>query len=266
VDFEGPYVTNAIFIVGPINEAYDTLKVFFSEPVNCDSLKKTNADPASSFKVIGPGDSVKTDAFDGAYYLDAGACHNRIITEITIITKVNIGRFIPTIDSLLLFGSAVDTAGNRPDTTRQGPIVYGPGTGISIIPYKNNDPFVSPMVVPTEIINRFALDITETEGKVIFVQTRRPLVPFDILPDGDVTYGKTIIYDAVGNVVANGLPIRRAPLSDRLYSVFWNGRNRLNRKVASGAYLFEASVVYDDDYKKPVSDRAKFTVNWRRGK
>ena len=96
------------------------------------------------------------------------------------------------------------------------------------------------------------------------IQTRGPLKP-DTTFDGGITYGKTVIYDAVGNVVAVDLPVRSSPADDRLYFVFWDGTNRMKRRVASGAYLLKALVAFANESENPVPIQVKFVINRNKG-
>ena len=262
VDRQGPYVRNAVYTTGPLGSLFDTLYITFSEPVDCRKLKIDNSDPAASFKVFAPGDSLKTDVFDGAYYMDRRECPGQFINDITIIIKAAIGRIVPGQDSLVLYGNTVDTAGNHPDTTRRGPIVYGPGAGISILPFTSTDPYASPMLLPQPVINRFGISEAMRQSKMIMIRTRGALVP-DGTYDGKVTYGEAIIYDPVANLVARELPVLCSPFSDRLYYILWNGTNRYHRKVGSGAYLCKTSVRYANNPAYPVPLSAKFMIKWK---
>ncbi len=257
-DLSGPYVTKAIFTNGLIGDIWDTLKVFFSEPVRCDSLKK-NLDPSTSFKIYGPGNILKDTIFNGAHYLDNNACpDNKRIQEVTIITMASVDGIVPKKDCIRLFGSAVDTAGNYPDTTKCGPIEYGPGSGITIRAYQNavNE---RPMIIPEGFSRRTG--VPQVEGKAIVIQTRGTLIP-GFTPEGKPTFGKTILYDAVANVVAVDLPIEQFKNNERMYYVIWNGTNRLGRRVSSGAYLLRATVQYTNEPEKYVPIQTKFSIKW----
>jgi fibro-slime domain-containing protein len=261
-DLQGPFVLGAVFIVGPLGGSYDTLKIRLSEPVFCDSLKKNGDAPALSFKVFGPGDSLKADVFEGAYYLNRRTCPDWLITEVTVITRTKIGGIVPGNDSIVLYGTAVDTAGNHPDTNRRGPVVYGPGSGIKVLPYQNSDPTFPPMVLPTEVADRFGIDESSRQVKLVMIQTHGPLVP-DTGVDGKINFGKAVVFDPVANLVAADLPVRSTPFDERLYCIAWNGTNRVKRKVASGAYFLRTTVRYADNPGVIVPVTAKFTIKWK---
>jgi len=257
-DIQGPYITKAIFTNGPIGESYDTLVVFFSEPVLCDSLKQDA--PVKSFRIY-QGNDLKPSVFEEAYYSDRGSCpQSGLITQTTIITKAIPNGIVPSKDSILLVGATVDTAGNRPDTTRKGPVVWGPGSGILIRAVPGEE--VSPMQIRPGVKDRTG--IKENVGKVIVLQTRGPLLPMVQIIDGvvDTTYGKTVIFDAVGNVVAVDKAIKPFSTNDRMYYVFWDGTNRIGRKVASAAYLLRATVQYANEPSKYVPLKTKFSLSW----
>ncbi|MBN1578708.1 MAG: hypothetical protein JW913_19245 [Chitinispirillaceae bacterium] len=268
-DLQGPFVKKATFINGLIGEIYDTLFVEFSEPVLCDSLKKITA-PIASFRVYDSvADTLKPRVFEEAFYLDADACPEAYITKVTIVTIASVDGIVPKRDQLLLVGSAVDTAGNYPDTTRRKMIEWGPGRGIIIMPHEGEAG--APMTVPRGIVNRVGLDRNKTnQGKAIIIQTRGPLVPVLVEREGKppaMSYGRTVIFDAVANVVAVNLPILQFPNNNRMYYVIWDGTNRQKRRVSSGAYLFRASVQYEneDPSQQPPPLMAKFSIKWSSG-
>ncbi len=262
VAFIGPYVLEAQLSFGIVN-GNDILKIRFSTPIRCASLEQPGSTPEASFKIFAPGDSLRSTVLEGARYLDEGTCSSVLITEVTIVLGTNGKGIVPGRDSIVLFGSAVDSAGNHPDVTRRGRIVYGPGAGISVLSYENPDPAVSPMVLPQDAISTFGLQgELSREMKLIMIRTDVPLKP-DTLPDGTISYGKSVVFDPVGNLVAEELPLRRAPSNDRLYSVVWNGFNRSRRKVASGAYLLRASVRYINNPEASVYISNKFRIQWK---
>jgi hypothetical protein len=166
---------------------------------------------------------------------------------------------VPTKDSIMLVGSAVDTAGNKPDTTKKGRIEWGPGGGLYVVPQKTPED-QQPMTVPFGIKQRTGTPYNV--GKAIILQTQGPLVP-GVTPQGEVTYGKTIIFDPVANVVAIDLPIEQFPNNERMYYVIWDGNNRYKRRVASGAYLLTGSVRYlnEPNVIRPLPKK-KFSIKW----
>lgn len=272
-DLDGPYITNAVLIPGPIDSLEDTLKVFFSEPVICDSLKK-NRDLTQTFKVyefiVDPTTGattphVKDLVFVGGRF-NSDDCLNERITDVTLLVRTRYqGGIVPLQDSIKLFGSVVDTIGNYPDTTKFGSIVFGPGAGIKIRAL-STEPDAEPMRVPDGIKVKWS--ITEDFGKVVVIQTRAPLVSFttvtiDGKPVENYSY-QTHIYDAVGNLVALDPALRKTPESDRMYFLVWNGTNRSNRKVASGVYLLRTSVKYQNDLNRFVPLQTKFSIKWER--
>ncbi|MBN1760711.1 MAG: VWA domain-containing protein [Chitinispirillaceae bacterium] len=257
-DLQGPYITKAVYTNGPMNQIYDTLVVFFSEPVRCDSLKKS-ADPGSSFRVY--HDNMLKQVFAGSKYSERDPCPaGNLITQATIIVQASVDGILPGQDSILLVGTAVDTAGNYPDTTRKGPIVWGPGAGIQI-QVLQGDP-VDPMQISAGIAARTGT--TERVGKVVVVETRGPLMEWPALPNGKKTYGKTVIFDVVGNVVAVDVPLLPFVNRDRKYFMVWNGLNRYGRKVGAGAYLLRATVIYESEPEKYVPLETKIRLKWGR--
>lgn len=270
-DLQGPFITHAIFTPGEITSNEDKVQIFFSEPVLCDSLKKIS-DPYQSFKVFEfikdpvsgtTTRKIKDSVFIGSRFENNACIEERIDSVIVFVKTRNLGGIVPKLDSIMLYGTAVDTFGNYPDTTRLGSIKYGPGSGIEIAALPN-DPNYLPMHVPDAVKTR--LGIKEDIAKIVLIQTRSPLVPVDQQYINGVLVNnysyKTVIYDAVANVVATDLIIRQSTQSDRMYYVVWPGLNRSNRRVSSGAYLLKTMVKYQNELDKFVPLQTKFSLKW----
>lgn len=272
-DLQGPYITQAIFIPGPINLLEDTVKIHFSEPVICDSLKNNN-DLTQVFKVYefkkDPTTGIvvpvlKDSVFVGAHF-ESLSCSDERLTDVTLLVRTrNLGGIVPERDSIKLFGSVVDTCNNYPDTTKFGKIMYGPGSGIEIAALPA-DLHSEPMRVPAGVKERW--NIAEDIAKIVVIQTRAQLVPVSTeIIDGKPVENyshKSLIYDAVGNVVVSDLVIRKTPQSDRMYFMVWNGTNRSKRMVSSGAYLLRTLVTYQNQQDKFVPLQTKFSIKWSR--
>jgi flagellar hook assembly protein FlgD len=65
-------------------------------------------------------------------------------------------------------------------------------------------------------------------------------VPLKEESPGSGRYGKARVYDPVGNVVMDDLPVRMA--NESAYAAFWDGRNENGRIVGSGGYLCVVTV------------------------
>jgi hypothetical protein len=87
-------------------------------------------------------------------------------------------------------------------------------------------------------------DIKNPSVTLISIQTEAPLAP---LHPGDTinpnaSYGKVIVYDAVGNVIRRDLKLQRAnPNSIYNYGIIWDARNESKRLVGTGSYFFAIS-------------------------
>lgn len=84
-------------------------------------------------------------------------------------------------------------------------------------------------------------DIKNPSVTLISIQTEAPLAPLhpkDSL-NPKASYGKVVVYDAVGNVIQRELKLQRAnPNSIYTYGIIWDARNRNKRLVGTGSYLF----------------------------
>jgi hypothetical protein len=88
---------------------------------------------------------------------------------------------------------------------------------------------------------RNVFDSKKPKGTLVGIETPRPLVPVDPsqIDNPRASYGKIIIYDAVGNVVRADLKLIMASTSSsRKYGVVWDGTNMIGRYVACGTYLW----------------------------
>jgi hypothetical protein len=256
VDTIGPYITRAIFTRGPLSGTdVDTLQVFFSEPVLCSSLK--NNSPYSSFRIY-KGPVVKDHIFGGSYFADT-TCPSEYITQTTVMVKSMEDGIQPKVDSILLIGTVEDTAGNYPDTTKKGPIEWGKGTGIVIAAIPNTASEQDPMAIDPFLAEK--LYLPSRQGRVIQLQAGHgALLEMGKDVDGRPKYGDAIIFDAVGNIVGENLPVKRILTDDRNYFIYWNGANRAGRKVATGGYLLRVLVRYENEPEKQVRLQTKFSL------
>ncbi|MGE5669991.1 MAG: hypothetical protein ACM31E_01015, partial [Fibrobacterota bacterium] len=101
-------------------------------------------------------------------------------------------------------------------------------------------------VLPKEILNIFTPVITAqnttngtvptNDGVIIAIHVKgNPLKEVEKIADLKL-YGKARLYDALGNLIRNDLDVYKTT-SDTDYGIYWNLRNKNNRKVGSGTYL-----------------------------
>jgi fibro-slime domain-containing protein len=256
-DIRGPELDSAKFYLGdPLrtgNGNRDTLIVWFSEPVTCETLEAYIDNPDGAFKYIGheTEDSAWEDSKLWSETLNS--CQDTIDSVVIILETQSI--IYPLIDSLQIEpGSLKDTYGNT-----------GPADGDTVVirwgrPYppdskKAPNPF-NPDVdkIPEVIKDRIDLNDPEKNETVsqkapptygTTIQIRRPN------SDIDVNATKMDIYDAVGNIVRKDLPVFRSKnRNEGLYFFFWDGHNENNRTVGAGTYL---AVIYMHWDGEPVS-------------
>ncbi len=258
VDTIGPYITRAIFTRGPLSGTkFDTLQVFFSEPILCSSMKEPKT-PYNSFRIY-EGTVVKDQIFGESYFPDTCLSDTTYITQTTVMVKSMEDGIQPKIDSILLVGTVEDTAGNYPDTTKKGPIEWGKGTGIVIAAIPNTASEQDPMAIDQFLAEK--LHLPSRQGRVIQLQAGHgALLEMGKDSDGRPKYGDAVIFDAVGNVVGENLPVKRILTDDRNYFIYWNGANRTGRKVATGGYLLRVLVRYENEPEKQVRLQTKFSL------
>jgi hypothetical protein len=100
-------------------------------------------------------------------------------------------------------------------------------------------------------------DIKNPSVTLISIQTEVPLAPLhskDTL-DPKASFGRVIVYDAVGNVIRRDLKLLKAnPNSIYNYGIIWDGRNENRRLVGTGSYLFmiNGKTIKGSPYKHSV--------------
>lgn len=255
-DMEGPLVKIGILTPGSLvgNNSRDTLKIQFTEPVNCETLKK--ADPSKTF-LISRDKEDRSDLLQGSVYADQN-CASKYITEVILLVKPGI---IPESDSIRITGitAVIDTAGNSsPEKGKKADIVWGEGINVNVYPLESKE---NKMNIDPGVANR--LQIKEQQGKVVAITSIRPFKKTEN-PGGSGgntfdQYGYVMIYDAVGNLVASELPIRFSNIPG-IYYVVWDGTNRNKRRVGSGTYLFRFYFEYTDGSKGV--EKAKVMIRW----
>jgi hypothetical protein len=68
------------------------------------------------------------------------------------------------------------------------------------------------------------------------------------------SYGKVVVYDAVGNLVTK-LDLQAVRDDSTLYGLVWNGTNRYNRLVGTGTYLMRINITNSAGSSKILSEK-----------
>jgi fibro-slime domain-containing protein len=113
-------------------------------------------------------------------------------------------------------------------------------TIITVTPSSN--PVIPGTQIPPKLVELFKPVIIaqnstlSNEGVIITINIKgSPLIAVS-----GKSYGKAILYDAMGNIVRTDLEVYKTTDTD--YGIYWNLRNKNNRFVGSGTYLAEFSV------------------------
>ncbi len=236
IDGAGPVVGRAIYFPGKESEFRDTLKIIFSEPVKCEKL--IGGSPSDALLYVKNG-SIDPEVISGASYLEN--CVSEYITEVKIALKS--GVVTPLKDSLALIGnsrSVVDKEENTPPiNNKRVPIEWGVqneiSVGVSVNPFT---PGITTFYAKTNEVYANSIKGRKT-GVLIGISTLKPLQK-----NINGSYGKAVIYDNLGNLITDPLQVMDASLNNT-YGIYWDGRNKNNRVVASGAYLMVITVESD---------------------
>ncbi len=252
-DGAGPVVAEAVHYPGWTNDG-DTIRIMFSEPVMCNVL--TSTDPEQSFRYFRADTAKQAILNDAEYLVQCGA--DEYVTLATIVTAPGTALY-PYLDSLQLTAGARDRAGNSPpraDIARK--VVLQSGGENRVEAAITPNPFV-----PGQTTLRGSLPATtqsfyqnvigdKTYGTLVGITTKKPL-----RARSDGSYATADIYDAVGNLVIDGLQVKQAA-DYRDYGVVWDGRNRSGRLVGGGGYLIVVRGTDADD--APVEKKMKIGV------
>jgi len=87
-------------------------------------------------------------------------------------------------------------------------------------------------------------------GTFVYIETTVPLKPVGVGESGLTSYGKGLLYDAVGNLIKK-LDICEIDTNKGIYGVLWDGTNKNRRKVGSGVYLLDAIAYNRENPDKP---------------
>ena len=257
IDYTGPSVSKASYFLanppGKSDNPYDTVVVTFNEPVKSESLRNTSTPNVFKyFDYDTPGLS-EDQIFSGSQYsaeTQTALQSDSTVLSVTILLS-NTGKVTPIEDSLRLKeGTVADRYGNlTPANSAKVKIEWGRDYGFVTASAPN--PFTPNVnTVPSAI--RGSIDMARAQqmdnyepiphsATIVQVSSVATLKP-------EGSYG--VIYDAVGNQLTGQLPFYPTTAkNDNRFYLFWDGRNRNNRFVASGTYL---AMIY---IKQEGSDR-----------
>lgn len=265
-DGAGPVVAEARLSSSGLTDndalAVDTLTISFSEPLvwrDTSSLK-----PADVLEFLDSG-AVSSEAFagldqDDIKVLDDGSG--------VVVTMSNGFVVEPREDQIRLKGSTElvsDGAENAPpDNAQPRTILWGAGSQIRVVAaplaelrrgsqaglYEKTIAYYSTVLPPNAGSRPLG-------GTVVSVETVKPLKNRGTDVDGRTFYGSAVVFDALGNVVADNLKVKEIG-NRRKYAAYWDGRNHNGRKVGPGTYLVVATVT--DINNKTITNRTKIGI------
>ncbi|MBD3393720.1 MAG: hypothetical protein GF418_16410, partial [Chitinivibrionales bacterium] len=234
VDGAGPVIADVVHSPGWVNEA-DTLIITLSEPVRADQVQGDAVDVFNYYSRDGVTDNV----LEGATVEPIG--EGEYVTTVRVITRPGVEVY-PFQDTMQVVDNAIDASNNEPpppEASRRENV--GPGGESKIVATANPNPFRPGAATIQQSLPPSTLSFYENVigdknyGMVVGITTRKPLKR-----DGSGGYGTAAVYDAVGNLVIDGLALKQAD-TYKDYGVVWDGRNTNGRIVGSGGYLLVVS-------------------------
>ncbi len=232
LDKAGPVVSDAVHYPHLGAAGNDTIVVYFSEAVECATL--SGSSPSRAFAYYSYGSGRNDEILVGATW-DV-ACTETLVSSVRIVTAAQGKAIQPDLDSIQAVRDIVDNAGNGPAGNSRKARIRSAGktqvrTAVSPNPFIPGKTSIH-NALSSSTLQYYRTVITGKNGTLIAVTTTRPLKE-----NADDIYGYGDFYDAVGNMVAADVPLRRVDGSHRDYGLFWDGLNGNGRAVGGGAYL-----------------------------
>ncbi|HEX2957587.1 MAG TPA: Calx-beta domain-containing protein [Chitinispirillaceae bacterium] len=107
-------------------------------------------------------------------------------------------------------------------------------------------------LLPPNMRIKYQNIVASTNGILVSVFSNRKLKQVS-----DKSYGKAIIYDAVGNLVIQ-LDLKATWEDTTMYGFVWDGTNRYHRLVGTGTYLMKINLTNSAGNKRVLSEKLGF--------
>lgn len=243
-DGAGPVAWRVIYApsmpVGNATAYSDTLHVTLSEPVQCNTV--TSGAVGASFRYYSGQNGYNAQALNNASF--AVSCTQPFSSQFLIVVPTASFTITPGKDSLQLAGAVTDSSGNAPplpDIARKARIEPGANSNNVVMTVGPTNPII---IRRNSSADQFPPNMRQFYREVIGGNNTGAVIAFNtkssLEQKGDGTYGRLVIYDAVGNIVQD-LPVKRAGTS-KDYASLWDFKNRAGRYVGNGTYLAVATV------------------------
>ncbi|MBD3242117.1 MAG: fibro-slime domain-containing protein, partial [Chitinivibrionales bacterium] len=233
-DTRGPQVVSAeLYLGNPPGHTGpaqpDTLIIIFDEPVRTSDLQS----PADVFLYTDNGAAgQQSSIFAGAELVPPG---DTLADHIVIVFPEGAPEVTPEIDLLRFAPGAVhDRWGNASEQVPETVVQWGRVYDI-VIAISSNPFYPGRQAVDIGTLNLSAEAVAE-HGPPPAASTA---IRVTSVRDMDHRSSTATVYDALGNVVQERLPLYPTETDDHEHTAyfFWNARNRSSRLVGSGTYL-----------------------------
>jgi fibro-slime domain-containing protein len=232
----GPKIISATFYLGGVDRARnDTLVIKFSDTIPCSELSPSSL-PSSVFNYTsGKGDN----PLPGTNFVAMCDANNQTDSVLIILPPGSL--VVPGKDSMQIAQNALhDKYGTAsPAPAEAGKVMIQWGREYPYItttwpnPFKPGVSQINAGIVAS--VNQWISqnptdapkDPVPVSGMAVLVKSIKQL---------EIAQCKVKIYDALGNVVASGIPVYGSATDNDFY-FFWDGRNSHGRVVGSGTYL-----------------------------
>jgi fibro-slime domain-containing protein len=239
-DGAGAVVERAVFTPAFGSSAGDTIQVTLSEPVLRSQV--STASPNGNFLYYGQAGAT-TLPLDGGSLIPETA--GEYISQLTIVTAVGANGYeiVPYQDSLQLVKGS-DAAGNAAPAAsigRRTAIEQSGNNTILLAAYPQPGRII-PASEQAQIESRYRNVLGEkslANNLLIAITTQK------VLKEANGSFGTGRVYDAVGNILADNLPIGKAD-SPKFYGLVWDQTNTNGRVVGNGTYLVAIKTIDAD--------------------
>jgi hypothetical protein len=235
-DGAGPVVQEAILSSGAMGTHYDTIQVKFSEPIKYAELSMAGR-VNQIFNFYNKG-ILNNSILSNATILNGND------TMMTLLVPIGTSSVVPYQDYLQLITGTHDAENNAPPIVtiaRKEQIITLGENSIVIVTVNNPMNPANSNSTYLQARNQINIDYqglnpANQDGVLVHVITVKPLE----VSTGN-NYGSAVVYDAVGNMVKDNLPLIKGP-TYKDYGAFWDGANQSGRETGAGTYLMVISV------------------------
>jgi hypothetical protein len=257
-DGVGVVINRAIYTIDERSDYGDTLKIEFSEYVNRQDLDRYLMETVFKYYSDKTGATIDLLKNSKCIINDAGMYVKSAVIVLNPIIAKNF-TIIPFKDKIQLVSGIRDKIGNSPPSVEKARKVVVESGGNNVVKVITVPPLLdraggsirnvliklapdgSAVMNYMSILQQFeSKNAGNSAGVLISITSKKPLL------EKQGAYGKIIIYDATGQIVARTHEVKKTYNSQE-YAYIWNAKNDKGRLVGAGTYLIVITVTDIDN-------------------